>query len=53
MQCGGYQRDFFPDVLFPFDNSLLKLGIAGKGLLRAVSEVKLDVILAFLVALST
>ena len=43
---------FFRDNLFTFDNSLLKLEIAGKGLLRVMSEVKLNGISAFLIALS-
>lgn len=43
---------FFHHDLFTFDNSLLKLEIAGKGLLRVMSEVKLNGISAFLIALS-
>lgn len=42
---------YFHDDLFTFDNSFLKLGIAGKGLLRATSGVKLNGISA-LTALS-
>lgn len=43
---------FFHDDMFTLDNSLLKLEIAGKGLLRVMSEVKLNGISAFLIAIS-
>lgn len=43
---------FFHDDMFTLDNSLLKLEIAGKGLLGVMSEVKLNGISAFLIAIS-
>lgn len=43
---------FFHDDMFTLDNSLLKLEIAGKGLLRVMSEVKLNGISAFFIAVS-
>lgn len=43
---------FFHHDLLTFDNSLLKLELARKGLLRVMSEVKLNGISVFLIALS-
>lgn len=42
---------FFHYDVFTFDNSLPKLEITGKGLLRPMFEVKLDGVSAFLIAL--
>lgn len=50
--CALWCLYFFHDDQFTFDNSLLELEIAGKGLLRVASEVEVSGISAFLVALS-